>query len=146
MNIIKGLDCLMILFCFRTFYWNLYMYFYCKMIFRLNPQHFTWIIPLFIEFDVFVLFVNLCEKLIYPYVWAIHKTYQKQRKAFVSFTNLFYNPKWCMRWDEWHERWVINVDSYHTQKGVYTANQIPTRTERNAWHHGNVMKMKIEQN
>ena len=37
---------------------------------------------------------------------------------------------------------MINVDSYHTQKGVYTANQIPTRTERNAWHHGNVMKMK----
>ena len=49
-----------------------------------------------------------------------------------------------MRWDEWDELWVINVDSYHTQKGVYTTNQIPTRTERNAWHHGNVMKMKIE--
>ena len=39
---------------------------------------------------------------------------------------------------------MINVDSYHTQKGVYTTNQIPTRTERNAWHHGNVMKMKNE--
>ena len=39
---------------------------------------------------------------------------------------------------------MINVDSYHTQKGVYTANQIPTTTERNAWHHGNVMKMKSE--
>ena len=37
---------------------------------------------------------------------------------------------------------MINVDSYHTQKGVSTANQIPTRTEGNAWHHGNVMKMK----
>ena len=37
---------------------------------------------------------------------------------------------------------MISVDSYHTQKGVYTANQIPTRTERNAWHHGDVMKMK----
>ena len=39
---------------------------------------------------------------------------------------------------------MINADSYHTQKGVYTANQIPTRTERNAWHNGNVMKMKNE--
>ena len=39
---------------------------------------------------------------------------------------------------------MINVDSYHTQKRVYTADQIPTRTERNAWHHGNVMKMKNE--
>ena len=39
---------------------------------------------------------------------------------------------------------MINVDSYHTQKGVYTTNQIATRTERNAWHHGNVMKMKDE--
>ena len=39
---------------------------------------------------------------------------------------------------------MISVDSYHTQKGVYTANQIPTRTERNAWHHGDVMKMKNE--
>ena len=41
---------------------------------------------------------------------------------------------------------MISVDSYHTQKGVYTTNQIPTRTERNAWHHGNVMKMKNETN
>ena len=39
---------------------------------------------------------------------------------------------------------MINVDSYHTQKGVYTTSQIPTRTERNAWHHGYVMKMKNE--
>ena len=39
---------------------------------------------------------------------------------------------------------MISVDSYHTQKGVYTTNQIPTRTERNAWHHGNVMKTKNE--
>ena len=39
---------------------------------------------------------------------------------------------------------MINVDSYQTQKGVYTTNQIPTGTERNAWHHGNVMKMKNE--
>ena len=39
---------------------------------------------------------------------------------------------------------MISVDSYHTQKGVYTTNQIPTRNERNAWHHGNVMKMKNE--
>ena len=39
---------------------------------------------------------------------------------------------------------MINVDSYHTQKGVYTANQIPTKTERNAWHHGDVMKTKNE--
>ena len=39
---------------------------------------------------------------------------------------------------------MISVDSYHTQKGVYTTNQIPTRTERNAWHHGDVMKMKNE--
>ena len=39
---------------------------------------------------------------------------------------------------------MITVDSYHNQKGVYTANQIPTRTERNAWHHGNVMKTKNE--
>ena len=42
---------------------------------------------------------------------------------------------------------MINVDSYRTQKGVYTTNQIPTRTERNAWHHDNVMetenKMKL---
>ena len=53
-------------------------------------------------------------------------------------------PKWCMKWDEWHERCVIDVDSYHTQKGVYTANQIPTRTERNAWHQCNVMKTKNE--
>ena len=37
---------------------------------------------------------------------------------------------------------MISVDSYHTQKGVYTTNKIPTRTERNAWHHDNVMKMK----
>ena len=39
---------------------------------------------------------------------------------------------------------MINVDSYHTQKGVYTRNQIPTRTERNAWQHSNVMKTKSE--
>ena len=39
---------------------------------------------------------------------------------------------------------MISVDSYHTQKGVCTANQIPTRNERNAWHHGNVMKTKLE--
>ena len=39
---------------------------------------------------------------------------------------------------------MINVDPYHTQEGVYTANQIPTRTEKNARHHGYVMKMKIE--
>ena len=39
---------------------------------------------------------------------------------------------------------MISVDSYHTQKGVYTTNQIPTRTKRYAWHHGNVMKTKNE--
>ena len=39
---------------------------------------------------------------------------------------------------------MIDVDSYHTQKGVYTANKIPTRTERNAWHHDDVMKTKNE--
>ena len=39
---------------------------------------------------------------------------------------------------------MINVDSYHTQKGVYTTNQIPTRTERNAWHHDDVMKTRFE--
>ena len=39
---------------------------------------------------------------------------------------------------------MISVDSYHTQKGVHTTNQIPTQTESNAWHHGNVMKMKNE--
>ena len=39
---------------------------------------------------------------------------------------------------------MISVDSYHIQKGVYTTNQIPTRTERNAWHHGNVMETKNE--
>ena len=39
---------------------------------------------------------------------------------------------------------MISVDSYHTQKGVYTTNQIPTITERNAWHHGNVMETENE--
>ena len=27
---------------------------------------------------------------------------------------------------------------------MYTMDQIPTRTERNAWHHGNVMKTENE--
>ena len=37
---------------------------------------------------------------------------------------------------------VINVDTYHTQKGVYTAKRKDTETERTAWHHGNVMRTK----
>ena len=39
---------------------------------------------------------------------------------------------------------MINVDSYHTQKGVYTTNEVPTKTERNAWHHCNVMEPENE--